>query len=173
MADNSVHIKPQHTRAGSADFLFHQCFSLEAGPAEGVLKKKPEIIYQSRRRCERAGCGEFLFHQCFSLEPHPAQQAKKKKPVVGPPRFELESTAPQAARIPSYPTGPSLRSGPSVVNILQSLLLTSTFPFVCTRTLNFCEVQSLRALYPIGGCSNSQNSRGILLVTGPWLMRSL
>jgi len=25
---------------------------------------------------------------------------------VGPPRFELESIAPQATRIPSYPTGP-------------------------------------------------------------------
>ncbi len=25
---------------------------------------------------------------------------------MGPPRFELESPAPQAGRIPSYPTGP-------------------------------------------------------------------
>gem|GEM_PF-4576557 len=83
---------------------------------------------------------------------------------MGPPGFEPESMAllqsvfqsgcpgffppelsfrerkgcPKATRIPSYPTGPSLRSGPS-----------------------------LRALYPLGGCSNSQNSFGILLLTGP------
>ncbi len=39
---NSRYKQPQHFRAGSADFLFHQCFSLEAEPAEEVLKKKPE-----------------------------------------------------------------------------------------------------------------------------------
>ena len=28
---------------------------------------------------------------------------------MGPPRFELKSIAPEATRIPSYPTGPDLQ----------------------------------------------------------------
>ena len=40
---------------------------------------------------------------------------------MGPPRFELELPAPQAGRIPSYPTGPIYQI-PSKVIAIQKVI---------------------------------------------------
>ncbi len=53
-------------------------------------------------------CPSFFLIRWLSLEGKPAQFVEKKEPEMGPPGFEPESPAPQAGRMPSYPTGPKM-----------------------------------------------------------------
>ena len=73
--------------------------NISAAAERGIIDYIKEIEYISGNRRKSYDNDNNSDEQIPNLKKH-------RKDSVGPLRFELKSLAPQARRIPSYPTGP-------------------------------------------------------------------
>ena len=73
--------------------------NISAAAERGIIDYIKEIEYIRSKRKKFSNNDNFTEDQSLQLRNH-------RNEKVGPLRFELKSLAPQARRIPSYPTGP-------------------------------------------------------------------